>query len=71
MPDDPSPAPRSLAQRVADTRRRLADDVDAWVASADPTSGTPYLVPLSLLWDGATVLLSTPAASPTARKLLV
>jgi len=67
--DAPTPPPRPLEQRIADTRRRLDGDVDVWVASADPTSGTPYLVPLSFLWDGARVLISTPAASPTARNL--
>ena len=70
MPNDnPPPAPRSLEQRIADTQRRLTQDIDVWVASADPTTGTPYLVPLSFLWDGTTVLISTPAASPTARNL--
>jgi hypothetical protein len=43
--------------------------VDAWVATADPAGGTPYLVPLSFLWDGATVLIATAAASPTGRNL--
>ena len=42
---------------------------DAWVATADPATGTPYLVPLSFLWDGATVLISTPVTSPTSRNL--
>jgi hypothetical protein len=27
------------------------------------------MVPLSFLWDGATVLIATPAASPTSRNL--
>ncbi len=48
---------------------RLERDVDAWVATADRESGTPYLVPLSFLWDGATLLVATPAASPTGRNL--
>jgi len=39
-------APRPLAQRMQDARRRLDEDVDAWVATADQAS-TPYLVPLS------------------------
>ena len=39
------------------------------MATADPATGTPYLVPLSFLWDGATVLISTPAGSPTSRNL--
>ena len=48
---------------------RLERDVDAWVATADGESGTPYLVPLSFLWDGDTVLVATPASSPTGRNL--
>jgi hypothetical protein len=64
-----APPARSAQQRKADTLRRLENDVDTWVATADPATGTPYLVPLSFLWDGATVLISTPAASPTSRNL--
>ena len=52
-----------------DTLNRLANDVDAWVATADQDSGEPYLVPLSFLWDGETLLVSTAAANPTARNL--
>jgi hypothetical protein len=63
------PPPRRLEQRIADARHRLENDVDAWVASADPESGVPYLVPLSFLWDGATLLFATPASSPTGRNL--
>jgi hypothetical protein len=62
-------SPRSLEQRKRDALDRLARDVDAWVATADPTSGTPYLVPLSFLWDGATMLIATPASSQTSRNL--
>ena len=43
--------------------------VDCWVATSDPESGTPQLVPLSFVWDGQTVLLSTSASSPTGRAL--
>ena len=43
--------------------------MDAWVATADPASGSPYLVPLSFLWDGATLLVATPSSSPTSRNL--
>jgi pyridoxamine 5'-phosphate oxidase-like protein len=64
-----TPPARTPQQRKADTLHRLASDVDTWVATADPATGTPYLVPLSFLWDGSTVLISTPAASPTARNL--
>ncbi|MEU8149699.1 pyridoxamine 5'-phosphate oxidase family protein [Nonomuraea sp. NPDC048901] len=64
-----SDSPRTLQQRKQDTLDRLAQDVDAWVATADGEGGTPYMVPLSFLWDGATLLISTPAASPTSRNL--
>jgi hypothetical protein len=60
--------PRSPLQRRRDTERRLAHDVDLWVASASP-DGAPYLVPLSFDWDGEALLLSTPATSPTGRNL--
>lgn len=63
-----SAAARSRAQRRRDTEHRLATDVDLWVASAS-ADGEPHLIPLSFDWDGATVLLSTPAASPTGRNL--
>jgi hypothetical protein len=61
-------APRSAAQRKSDTLARLTSDVDAWVATADAT-GNGYLVPLSFLWDGTAVIISTPSASVTARNL--
>ena len=61
--------PRAKEQRKADALERLAGDVDAWVATGGP-GGTPYLVPLSFLWDGTTLLLATPTSSPTGRNLL-
>jgi nitroimidazol reductase NimA-like FMN-containing flavoprotein (pyridoxamine 5'-phosphate oxidase superfamily) len=64
----PPPA-RTPEQRKHDTLQRLEHDVDAWIATADGESGTPYLVPLSFLWDGGTVLVATLAASPTGRNL--
>ncbi|MFB7471196.1 pyridoxamine 5'-phosphate oxidase family protein [Kitasatospora sp. NPDC056184] len=60
--------PRSRAQRRHDAERRLAQDVDVWVATASP-DGTPHLVPLSFDWDGAALLLATPSGSPTGRNL--
>ncbi|HEX7472223.1 MAG TPA: pyridoxamine 5'-phosphate oxidase family protein [Candidatus Limnocylindrales bacterium] len=65
-----TPAARPPEQRKRDTLDRLEHDVDAWVATGDREGGIPYLVPLSFLWDGATVLLATPASSPTGRNLL-
>lgn len=64
-----TPPARTARQRRQDTLHRLDHDVDAWIATADPASGVPYLVPLSFLWDGSTLLVSTPAASPTSRNL--
>ncbi len=60
--------PRSRAQRRHDTEHRLTHDVDVWVATASP-DGAPYLVPLSFHFDGDTLLLATPADSPTGRNL--
>ncbi|MFI6854089.1 pyridoxamine 5'-phosphate oxidase family protein [Streptomyces sp. NPDC050416] len=60
---------RSAEQRKKDTLHRLEHDVDAWVATADSASGTPYLVPLSFLWNGSYLLFATPASSPTGRNL--
>jgi hypothetical protein len=64
-----TPPARTPKQRKQDTLSRLQQDVDAWVATADAGSGGPYLVPLSFLWDGSTILIATPASSPTGRSL--
>jgi hypothetical protein len=61
-------APRSAEQRKSDTLARLASEVDAWIASAD-AAGSGYLLPLSFLWDGAGVIVSTPRSSVTGRNL--
>ncbi len=60
--------PRSLQQRLADTRARLEADDDIWVATASP-DGVPYMVPLSFWWDGTALIISNPASSPTSRNL--
>ncbi|KOV64707.1 pyridoxamine 5'-phosphate oxidase family protein [Streptomyces sp. MMG1121] len=65
----PPPA-RTAAERTKDTLHRLEHDVDVWVASAAPDAGAPHLVPLSFVWDGATLLIATPAGSPTGRNLV-
>ncbi|WP_328407858.1 pyridoxamine 5'-phosphate oxidase family protein [Streptomyces violaceus] len=64
-----SPPVRSAELRKKDTLHRLDHDVDAWVATAGTASGTPYLVPLSFLWNGSYLLFATPASSPTGRNL--
>lgn len=60
---------RTKQERRRDALSRLEHDVDAWVATADGETGTPYLVPLSFLWDGSALLVATPASSPTSRNL--
>jgi Pyridoxamine 5'-phosphate oxidase len=65
---DPDP-PRSRAQRRIDVLAKLRSDVDLWVASADER-GKAYLVPLSYYWDDATLTISTPQDSRTARNLI-
>jgi len=62
--------PRGLDERLRDTRAKLENDVDAWIATSGSTGGGAHLVPLSYLWDGATLLISTPRTSVTARNLL-
>jgi hypothetical protein len=64
-----TPAPRSRAQRTADTLALLRTEVDCWVASADEL-GNAHLVPLSYLWDGAALVLATPRSSPTGTNLV-
>ena len=64
-----NPPPRSAAQRRQDTLHRLEHDVDAWIATADAAAGTPYLVPLSFLWDGTAIWIATPAGNPTSQNL--
>lgn len=61
-------APRSAQQRKSDTLARLASEVDAWVAT-DAAAGSAYLLPLSFLWDGAGLIVSTPRSSVTGRNL--
>ena len=61
--------PRPRSQRKTDVLAKLQTDVDLWVASADETGGA-YLVPLSFYWDGSTLTIATPRASPTGKNLV-
>ena len=63
-----SPVVRTTEERIRDSLHRLEHDIDAWVATAD-SAGRPYLIPLSFLWDGTDLWLSTAASSPTGRNL--
>lgn len=64
-----SAPPRSLDERIRDTRKRFENDIDTWVSTADADGG-PYLVPLSFLWDGTDVLIATVRTAPTSQNLL-
>jgi general stress protein 26 len=61
-------APRNAQQRKTDTLARLTSDADVWIATAD-AAGAAYLLPLSFLWDGAGLVVSTPRSSVTGRNL--
>lgn len=64
------PPVRSAQERKRDTLQRLAEDIDAWVATAGASGGTPCLAPFSFLWDGASLLIAAPATGVTGRNLL-
>ena len=60
--------PRDTAERVADAQRRLASEANIWIATSS-SSGEPHLVALSLWWDGASVMATTPVANPVASNI--
>ena len=60
---------RSPEERKRDTVALLEREVDVWVASAS-ADGEAMLVPLSFLWDGHRLTVSTPLASKTGRNLI-
>jgi hypothetical protein len=61
--------PRDLHQRRTDAFARLETDIDVWVATAD-ADGQPYLVPLSLDWDGTRIVVCAGRDSRTIVNLL-
>jgi pyridoxamine 5'-phosphate oxidase-like protein len=60
---------RSPEERKRDVLALLGQEVDVWVASAS-ADGEAMLVPLSFVWDGRRLTVSTPLASRTARNLI-
>jgi hypothetical protein len=60
---------RSPEERKRDVLALLEREVDVWVASAS-ADGEAMLVPLSFVWDGGRLTVSTPLASKTARNLI-
>jgi Pyridoxamine 5'-phosphate oxidase len=59
---------RSTAQRVDHAKSLLQHDADTWIATAS-AQGEVHLVPLSLSWDGSSIVLATDAGSATARNI--
>jgi hypothetical protein len=62
-------APRTREQRMQDTLKKLHTEADVWVATADE-HGAPYLVPLSMYWDGRNVVICAAASSRTMHNVL-
>jgi len=60
---------RTTAERIAETRQRLNNDENVWIATAS-LGGVPHLVPLSLTWDGEAILVATRTNTPTVRNAL-
>ena len=62
--------PRSRDRRRRDALAQLgAPAADVWVATADPSGGRPYLVPLSLAWVDEQAVIALDQSSRTARNL--
>jgi hypothetical protein len=60
--------PRSREERRRNAVRLLESETDVWVATAD-AGGVPTLMPLTFLWDGEAVWLSTRPENPTGANL--
>lgn len=61
-------AARSGPERKRHALELLESEQDVWVASADAQGGVCQ-IPLSFVWDGSVLVLSTPLESPTGRNL--
>jgi hypothetical protein len=59
---------RDRSTRINDTHMLLANQIDAWVASANE-HGDAHLVPLSFAWTGTVFLMASPVNSITTRNL--
>jgi nitroimidazol reductase NimA-like FMN-containing flavoprotein (pyridoxamine 5'-phosphate oxidase superfamily) len=65
MPPQP---PRTTAERRRDVLAHLTGDIDLWLATAS-ADGEAHLVPLSFVWHGERIVMSTHRASRTAANL--
>src|SRR5262245_7473951 len=68
MPPTPPPPARSTAERRRDVLAHLTDDIDLWLATAS-ADGEAHLVPLSFVWHGDRIIMSTARASRTVANL--
>lgn len=66
--NDQPAGPRSREERKRNAVRLLETELDVWVGTAD-AAGVPTLVPLTYLWDGEAVWLSTRPDNPTGANL--
>ena len=57
-------AGRTIEERTQHVIERLDGDADVWIATAS-RDGRPHLVPLSLYWDGTTIVATNPTSSVT------
>jgi hypothetical protein len=57
-----------MLERAAHARELLAQEIDAWVASAT-AEGEAYMIPLSYVWTGRAMIFATPEKSRTMRDL--
>ncbi|MGH4031635.1 pyridoxamine 5'-phosphate oxidase family protein [Actinomycetota bacterium Odt1-20B] len=67
MTTHPAP-PRDPHRRKHDVLKRLREELDIWVASAD-AEGVPCLVPLWFVWHDDALWLATRPTNPTGRNL--
>lgn len=61
--------PRTIAQRCADVRERLAAEHHLWIATADG-DGSPHLIPLAYAWDGTQLTVATKERNKTVRNVV-
>jgi hypothetical protein len=59
---------RDTKTRKADVLEALGKQKDVWLSSADP-AGRPHLVAVSAWWDGEELVITTRAATTTARNM--
>ena len=68
MPPTPPPPARSTAERRRDVLAHLTDDIDLWLATAS-ADGEAHLVPLSFVWHGDRIIMSTARVNPAIRAM--